>query len=210
MSSELGTRIDTLLFDYGGVIADEGFRDGLSAIARQQGLDPEELVRQAMDAVYDSGYVLGRGSEDDFWRLLKSRTGLSGEKSGLEAEIWSRFRLRPAMIAWVDRLRASGFRVALLSDQTDWLERLDRRDGFLAHFDRVFNSYHLGIGKRNPRIFRMVACRMGRRPEQILFVDDSPGNVQRAESVGMNALLFQDEETFAREMVRRFNVSGPS
>lgn len=201
--------IDTLLFDYGGVIADEGFRDGLSAIARHQGLDPEQLVREGMNAVYDSGYVTGHGDEARFWKLLKARTGLTGDTATLEEEIWSRFRLRTWMLEWVDHLRRSGYRVGILSDQTDWLERLEKRDRFFHHFDRIFNSYHLGIGKRNPRVFTMVACRLGRRPGQVLFVDDSPGNIERAASTGMHTLLFETRPQFEAELMERLSVSAP-
>ncbi len=202
--------ISALLFDYGGVIADEGFHDGLAVIARRNGMAPEELLRQAVDAVYDSGYVVGRGTEETFWKLLKARTGISGENSELDQEILQRFRLRPWMLEWVDRLRREGYKVGILSDQTDWLEKLDARDHFFHHFDRIFNSYQLGLGKRNPRIFRTAACRLGVRPEQVLFIDDSPGNLERARSVGMQGLLFENREQFERELARRLSVSAPS
>ena len=33
--------IKTVIFDFGGVLAEEGFREGLLAIARENGLDPD-------------------------------------------------------------------------------------------------------------------------------------------------------------------------
>jgi len=33
--------VDAILFDFGGVLADERFRNGLLAIARRNGLNPE-------------------------------------------------------------------------------------------------------------------------------------------------------------------------
>ncbi len=186
--------ITTLLFDYGGVIAEEGFREGLAAAARRQGMAPKALLEAAMDAVYDSGYVTGRGTEDDFWRLLRARTGLQEQPASLRREILERFRLRPEMLELVDRLRARGLRVALLSDQTDWLDELEARDRFFHHFDRIFTSYRLGMGKRDPRTFRVAACRMGAEPRQALFIDDSPDNVERARRVGMQAVRFEGIE----------------
>ena len=73
------SQIRAVLFDFGGVIAAEGFAEGLRAIARQQGLDAETLQAQAMDAVYDSGYITGRGSEAAFWDMLRERTGMTGD-----------------------------------------------------------------------------------------------------------------------------------
>jgi putative hydrolase of the HAD superfamily len=99
------------------------------------------------------------------------------------------------MIAAADRLRKAGFAVAILSDQTDWLDRLDRRDHFFAAFDRIFNSYHLGIGKRDPAIFRRVTNAMDTDPQAALFIDDNADNVRRAEQQGLSGHLFRDVDS---------------
>ena len=75
--------IRAVLFDFGGVLAEEGFSEGLEAIGREQRLPVGDMTQAGMHAVYDSGYVTGEGSEADFWALLRERTGLrarSGEK----------------------------------------------------------------------------------------------------------------------------------
>lgn len=107
--SELGGAVRAILFDYGGVLAEEGFREGLSALARRQGLDPLQLHAAGMEAVYDSGYVIGRGSEADFWAMLRERTGIQGEDVELSGEILARFVLRPGMLELVRCLRRQGF-----------------------------------------------------------------------------------------------------
>ena len=73
-ADETQASINAVLFDFGGVVAEEGFREGLQAIAEEQGLDPSRLAREGMDAVYDSGFVLGTGSAAEFWKLLRHRT----------------------------------------------------------------------------------------------------------------------------------------
>lgn len=193
-------RISVILFDYGGVLADEGFRDGLTEIARRNGLNPASLLQSAMDAVYHSGYVLGTGSEEDFWRMLKDRSGIEGETSQLRKEIFQRFRIRSWMLDIVDGLKASGYITGILSDQTDWLDELEARDHFFQHFDAVFNSYHLGMGKRDPAIFHRVADRLHVAPENILFIDDSPGNIERAQAMGLQTILFRNRQQFEHEL----------
>ena len=145
--------VRAILFDFGGVLAEEGFRNGLAELARSQGLDDSELPGRGMQAVYDSGFVLGHGTAAGFWSLLRKRTGLTGNDGDLTERILSGFVLRPQMLALVRRLRAAGFITGVLSDQTHWLEDLDRRAPFLADFDRVYNSYELGKGKRDPTLF---------------------------------------------------------
>lgn len=190
--------IKAVLFDFGGVVADEGFREGLRFLASHHGRDPAAVLAHAMDAVYDSGYVTGRGSEAEFWRRLGELSGLWVEPLEGEHVILARFRLRPWILDWVRRLRGAGLVVGLLTDQTDWLARLDRRDRFLAEFEPVFNSYQLGKGKRDPSLFDDVAANLGLGSEQILFVDDDPGNIERARERGWATLLFQDREATER------------
>ncbi|BCX81186.1 putative hydrolase of the HAD superfamily [Methylomarinovum caldicuralii] len=192
--------IKAVLFDFGGVIAEEGFRDGLRALARQQGLDEQSIFEAGMDAVYDSGWVTGRGTEADFWRLMAEWTGLKGDPVSLRAVILERFRVRLSMLALVDRLRRAGYVVGLLSDQTEWLDELDRRYRIYDHFDRLYVSYRLGKGKRDPSLFDDIARDLNLAPEEILFIDDSPGNVERARRRGWRALLFQDEADLRRRL----------
>lgn len=179
-----------ILFDYGGVLAREGFHDGLQALARQFGLDPELVASAGTEAVHDSGYLTGQGREEDFWSLLCARTGLPDYRPQFTHAILDRFQLRPALLDAVDQLRSAGLQVVILSDQTDWLDRLDRRDGFFAHFDRVFNSYYLGKGKRDPSLFRDVAITLAAAPGNLAFIDDNPGHIERARRCGLHTHLF--------------------
>jgi putative hydrolase of the HAD superfamily len=194
-----------VLFDFGGVLATEGFREGLQEIARRQGLDPREVHMTGMDAIYDSGYIVGNGSEAEFWAVMRERTGLAGTDEELSGEILGRFVVRPRMLEAVRRLRGMGIITAILSDQTDWLERLDDRDLFYVEFDHVFNSYRLGKGKRDPSLFADVVAGVGIVPHEALFVDDMPANVERAKHEGLQGMVFADEEGFLAELERLFS-----
>lgn len=198
--------VRAVLFDYGGVLAEEGFREGLFELARRQGLDPIALHGAGMEAVYESGYVLGTGGESAFWRMVRERTGLRGSARELTSVILDRFVLRPGMLELVRALRAKGYITAIVSDQTDWLEWLDRRDGFFREFDRVFNSYRLGKGKRDPSLFDDVARELGIDPREAVFVDDMLANVVRAESRGMRGIVADGEPRLRRELKRFVEV----
>ncbi|MGM0516595.1 MAG: HAD family hydrolase [Pseudomonadota bacterium] len=195
-----------MLFDFGGVIAEEGFRRALVEAARRHGLDADTLLGQAMDAVYESGFVLGRGDEDDFWAALRAKASLPEEFSAFRDRVLQGFELRPSMLALVDELRQRGLTVAILSDQTHWLDELDRRDGIYRHFDRVFNSYYLGKGKRDPTLFRDVLSELGFAPEESLFVDDSAGHVERARAMGLEAVHCPDPSPCIEEVRRQVGI----
>jgi putative hydrolase of the HAD superfamily len=101
------TGIRVVLFDYGGVLAEEGFREGLFSIARQQGLEPDVFYQTAQQGVYDSGFVSGNGTEADFWRYMRERFPLHGDDELLSTEILQRFVLRPYMLELVRTIRIS-------------------------------------------------------------------------------------------------------
>ena len=192
--------IQAVLFDFGGVLAEEGFSHVLESLAEQQRLQVQDMTAAGAQAVYDSGFVLGRATESEFWSLLRQRTGLRGDDAALTAKILSGFTVRPWMRELVQRLGAQGYVTGILSDQTDWLERLDSRQHFYRFFDRIYNSYCLGKGKRAPSLFGDVAADLGLPAAWILFIDDSPGNVARAAAAGMQSIQYRDRETFLKAL----------
>ena len=189
-----------VLFDFGGVLAEEGFRKGLSYIASSNGLDPEEFFITAQALIISSGYLTGRSTEAGYWNRLRALTGISGNDYELRQIILKRFILRDWMIDLVKRLKKSSIQVAILSDQTNWLDELDSRLHFFSLFDFVFNSFHLGKSKNDPSLFIDVLNIMGPSPHETLFIDDTIAHVLRARSKGLHAIHYTGKEPFLIEM----------
>ncbi|MDD2390781.1 MAG: hypothetical protein PHP23_13735 [Desulfobacterales bacterium] len=53
----LRPEIRAVLFNFGGVLAEEGFKAGLSAIAEIHQLNPSALIRAGFDIAYETGFV---------------------------------------------------------------------------------------------------------------------------------------------------------
>jgi putative hydrolase of the HAD superfamily len=193
-------KVDAILFDFGGVIAEEGFRNGLAAIAQAEGRPIESFLVRAYELVYDVGYVLGRADEGAYWAALRKETGIEGTDKALREVILSHFILRPWMLQLIRRLHEAGVRMAILSDQTNWLDELNERYGFFKWFERVFNSFHVGRSKRDASLFDMVLSEMTILPGLAVFVDDNEGNTQRARARGLRTVLYKDREQFMGEM----------
>jgi len=187
--------IKAVLLDYGGVIADEGFQNGLRAMAREQNLDQEAMMMVAKNAVYDSGFILGQGSEQEFWAMMRDGSGLSGSDEALTKRVLDGFVLRPWMIAQIEKWRNQGFLTVILSDQSHWLDTLNERDDFFKLFDHVFNSYYMAKGKRDPSLFIEIAEKLSLAPSEILFLDDIKGNIKRAEDAGWKTIFVKDKQS---------------
>jgi putative hydrolase of the HAD superfamily len=183
-------------------LAEEGFKQGLRAIAKEKGLDPEDFYEIAGELVYQMGYVIGSSSEDSYWNAVREKTGVRGDDKEFREEILKRFKLKREMIEVVKKIRSSGLIVAILSDQTNWLDELDQRNPFHHHFDYVFNSFHLKKTKRDPLVFRDICAVLGIQPEEGLFVDDNPENTKRAVSQGLRTIHFKSVREFEKEIKR--------
>jgi putative hydrolase of the HAD superfamily len=192
--------VKAVLFDFGGVLAEEGFREGLMAIARKRGLNEESFFRTAEETIYKTGYVTGKAKEKIYWDELMKETGLKDHYRRLRVEIMNRFLLRTEMISIAGKLRDRDIIVAILSDQTNWLDEINRKTPFYNRFDYVFNSYVLGKSKRDPAIFADVARIIGLRPSQILFVDDNAQHIRRASGAGLRTIHFTGIEDFRSEL----------
>ena len=192
--------IKAVLFDFGGVLAEEGFREGLKAIAKGKGLGQGDFYEISSDLVYQTGYITGACDEHSYWNAVRKKTGVKGADQEFREEILKRFKLRPAMTAMAEKMKSSGLMVAILSDQTNWLDELDQRTPFHHRFDYVFNSYHLKKTKRDPSIFKEICSLWGVRPKEVLLVDDNMENVKRAVNQGLRAIHFKGVREFQMEI----------
>ena len=194
--------VDAILFDFGGVLAEEGFRNGLLSVAKHNGLEAERFVRIAFELVFKVGYVIGRSDESTFWQALREQTGIRGTDETLRKEILSHFRLRAWMIELVKKLKQFNVRLAILSDQTNWLDELDNEHRFFQYFDHVFNSYYLGKSKKDTSLYDDVLRSLRIQASHALFVDDHEGNIERAKQRGLHTILYSDRESFRTDLAQ--------
>ncbi len=192
--------IDTVIFDFDGVIAEPGFRIGLAQRALSSDLTLEQVARQGMRALLKSGYVTGQGSEAQFWAMLTATVEMAGSSVELREAILASSQIRQPMLGVVKGFRDRGLTVALLSDHTDWLDQIIADNRLDDHFDFLFNSYHLQQCKRDELVFDRVARLINATAEHSLFIDDNPANVERAVSRGFSGIVYQSHQQLLGEL----------
>jgi len=192
--------IKAIILDFGGVIAEEGFQEGLYAIAKKFGLDQKRFFQLANEAVYNSGYVTGKGTEKDYWNEVRRHSNIIAPDEELRQEILSRFIPRKWMLNTVKSMKQKGLLTAILSDQSDWLDQLDSQYHFFQYFDAVFNSYHLGKTKRDPSSFADALQALKVTASEALFVDDNIGHIDRAVAAGLQTHHFAGRDGFIKKL----------
>jgi putative hydrolase of the HAD superfamily len=187
--------IPTVAFDFGGVLADDGFLDGLAKLATQWNCNADWLKETAVETIYNSGFVNGQCDEKRFWKLLAQNSGIPFEASTVRETIIDGFTLRPGVIQYVQEIRLSGYHLVLLSDHTNWLDELDQRKPFFHLFHRVYNSYHVHKNKREGTIFPHVLADLGIKSSKVVLIDDNPEYIDLAKKMGLVGVLFTEIES---------------
>jgi HAD superfamily hydrolase (TIGR01509 family) len=107
-------------------------------------------------------------------------------------------------VALMQRLRAQGRRVHALSNFAHEKFALALAAyPFLGEFDVAVISGHVGVAKPDRRIFEILLERVGRPAGDLVFVDDSPKNVEAARAFGIEAILYAPGLDLARELASR-------
>lgn len=184
--------IKNIVFDLGGVIMT---LDPAEALRRFKALGLSDAERY-LDSYTQSG-IFGNLEEgnitaEDFRSKLSSLTGheLTFDEC---RHAWLGYRkdVPQRNLDLLKELRAKGYRLILLSNTNpfmmDWAlsSEFDGKGSSLNdYFDALYLSYRLGIMKPAPDFFRQVLDNENILPEETLFVDDGPRNVEAAGKLG--------------------------
>ncbi len=70
-------------------------------------------------------------------------------------------------------------------------------------FDRVYLSHRVGLRKPDPRIFKRVLDDSGLKPEDTLFIDDSPQHVAAAKELGIQTIFIEKGMTIEEDVFKQ-------
>ncbi len=193
-----------VVFDYGMVLTGQPDQESHDALLRITGLpyDRFEELYWTDRHAYDEGKLSGI----TFWGKFLRDAGLDLGPNAVEelnrwdARMWT--TENPAMLAWQQALKERGVRTAILSNMGDSvLENMKREFDWLNRFDVLVWSYQLGMAKPDPAIYRHTLAQLGVQPEETLFIDDKPVNVEAARTLGMNGLVFTGVDQLRADLV---------
>ena len=187
-----------LLFDFGGVIIDIDYDATLAAVRRLSRAGSTIEFSQARQAALFDKFETGHLTPAEFRAGLRAAYDLDASDADLDAA-WNAMLLDvPAeRLALIGELRHQGHQTALLSNTNalhiaEINSRLARQYGFTHGIadvlDRVFYSQEVGLRKPGEEIFRHVLREMNWRPQDVLFIEDSPQHVATARHLGLRVL----------------------
>lgn len=102
--------------------------------------------------------------------------------------------LKEGVRPFLDKLRKMGLKLAVATaTDRDLVELVLSRHKILEYFVLIVTVQEVGVGKERPEFFRIVAEKLGEKPEDCLFFDDCPHAVGGAKKAGMSVWAVYDE-----------------
>jgi epoxide hydrolase-like predicted phosphatase len=193
--------IRAVVFDIGGVLEIDPDLGVIPMWESQLGLRAGELSER-MRVAFAAGNI-GTITEDDVHQALKDRLGLDEQQAAaFMADIWRQYLGTPnTQLIEYARLLRPRYRTGILSNSfVGAREKEQAAYGFEDLVDDIVYSHEAGMSKPDPRIYALACTRLGVRPDETVFVDDTDYCVAGAREVGMHAVRYLDNTQVIREI----------
>ena len=202
--------IRAVVFDIGGVLEitqDLSPTRSQDSITRswetRLGLPAGEIDVRMRDAWI--GGSIGTVTLDEVHQALRDRVGLDEEQlAAFMADMWREYlgTANTELIQYARGLRPR-YRTGVLSNSfVGAREQEQRAYGFADLVDEMIYSHECGMSKPDPRIYALTCERLGVRPQETVFLDDSEMCVTGARDAGWHAVLYTDNATVIDEIER--------
>jgi len=199
--------IKAIVFDMGGVIVRLNMNRCIGNFKELAGF---EDIEEYLDKFHQKGFISdleeGKTQPEDFYRecLKHSRPGTTVETAhycfcslldGLEAD----------SLELIRSLRGR-YDLYVLSNNNPisrgYFREMMKKEGLETEevFTKEFYSYELKMLKPSREIYERVIEGVGRKPEEILFIDDARDNIEAASALGITTLWLRPGMDIAAEV----------
>ncbi|MEJ2701880.1 MAG: HAD family phosphatase [Sedimentisphaerales bacterium] len=194
-------RIESVIFDWGGVLIDDP-RPGLLRYCAEAFGVPEEQYTPVHDSCLDE-FHKGLIDEATFWEQVARKLG---EPTPKAPSLWfdafrSAYVPKSEMFSLASSLHRKRYKTALLSNTELPATNFFHELGY-DMFDVLVFSCEEGLMKPQRRLYEITLERLGSQAEQAVFIDDRPDYLQGAKDVGLHTVLFESATQVKEELTR--------
>jgi HAD superfamily hydrolase (TIGR01509 family) len=170
-----------IIFDFFDVIHNDPFQRWL----KSRGLKREGEWHEA-SVDMDKGLI----DDKEFFRRLSVLSGTPPDTLRKEFDAYNGFN--DDVIRLLEIL-AKNYQVGLLCNGPTAFVRSLLKEGDVEDvFHHIVISSEVGMAKPNPDIFEHILAKMSVKPNDAIFIDDNPTNVEAAQKLGIHGICFTD------------------
>jgi putative hydrolase of the HAD superfamily len=200
--------IKGVVFDYGKVICHPPDGIEMKVLAQKAGMTRKafESLMWAYRGEYDRGMLNGveyyrqflsvAGVFPDEWTLIKM--------AAVDMSSWT--KINKETVQLMKDVKKAGFKLGILSNMPhDFLTMARMKFPVFKLPDAGVFSCECGSIKPEEKIYRDCCAALELEPEELVFFDDMPVNIEKACSLGMQGFIWQNPET-ARETLQKLSI----
>lgn len=109
-------------------------------------------------------------------------------------------RINSELVSLFPSLRKQGLKVAIFSNATNDLRGRLQKLNVLEMIDDAVISGEIGYQKPHKEAFAVLFERLGASAQEVVFIDDSPKSLEKAEEIGYTPILFQNNEQLISDL----------
>ena len=197
----MAAKIKHIIFDLGGVILDIDEKMAVHELQKRN-VDLSLVESEAFQSI-DSRFERGILTAASFRRRVKDLFGLPKLSDADFDYIWN------AILLDIPRERIQAleeieehYQIFLMSNTNEihydlYVRDLQLRFGYKQFddlFDKSYFSFDVHLLKPDPLFFELILEHQGLKPEETLFIDDTPANIEVARQMGIHTYHIHRDE----------------
>lgn len=198
--------ITTIIFDIGNVLADFTWKEHYRGFGYDDAMVERianATVRHPMWNENDKGVI---SVEEIIQAFVDADPEIEQDIRRVLDNVKTIVSRNDYAIPWIQDLKSRGYRLLYLSNfsekaETECAYALD----FIPYLDGGILSYQEKVIKPMPEIYELLIKRYNLVPDECVFIDDMPANVEAAEKFGIHTVLFSNQAQ-AIEELRKLGV----
>ncbi len=183
-----------IIFDIGGVIQNlrwEVVSNQLVDLKKEIDMDMFRGAFYNQREKYFNLYETNKLKSEEFWKMVALQLGLN-EKTHIrisKAFVSLYDPINPNIEKMIRTLKGK-YKLIIMSNSCPELRENVESNDFYDIFDKKYFSNEIGMKKPNKDFFEYVLKENNLKAEECVFIDDAPRNIDVANEIGMNGILY--------------------
>ena len=193
--------IRAIIFDFGRVISAQKPSSLFRSYEDELGLEPGTINFIMFDSEAWQEALVGRKTVEEFWYEIGPELGLNSgdEVDAFRHRYHADEAINEGVLELINRLHGN-YKLAVLSNSPPGLAQWLADWKMLHPFDVVFCSGDEGIAKPHTKAFELTLERLGVKPDEVVFIDDTLEHVEASRKMGLHGILFTTAEELEKEL----------